>query len=496
MIGNRFRLCSGVSIKKCIMEVNLESDSCSLIFNRSTYIFRILLLTVSLIACQPTQGESGLGDPYHPGLGNGGYDVEHYDIVLDIDPVENLVRFDVTIKATAIHRLRGFNLDFGSLGIDSLEVNGSSASYSQQGNELTVTPSEPIGSGMSFTVHTIYHGNPEPTISYVLGIPVGWHHSEDGSINVINWPDGAGSWFPGNHHQSDLSTFRFDVSVPDPWVVVAPGEESIVHDVDSGDRHVFEVDVPMASVSAVIYVDNYDVAKTIGPDGVYINTYVPGDAPELVSKFFGEIPAILEYFVEMFGTYPFQQYSLVIADPNSPFCRSGVANAEETLSLHCPNNAATRQSILAHELAHQWFGLSVVPQNFKDAWLGEGPATYAQWMWLSQVEPDTDLDTIVKNKEAQYRSVFLPSSPIGNPPDEVVSNAIYTGGALLLHALRQEVGDEAFFDILRIYLDRFQYSTASTSEFIGIANEVADHDLDEFFDGWLTQVKPPPVFHD
>lgn len=476
------------------MEVNMENESCSLFFNRSRYVFGILLVTVSLIACQPTQGESGLGDPYHPGLGNGGYDVDHYDIVLDIEPVENSVRFDVTINATATHLLRSFNLDFGTLGIDSLEVNGSSASYSQQGNELRVTPSKPIGSGKSFTVHTIYHGNPEPAISYVLGIPVGWHHSEDGSINVINWPDGAGSWFPGNHHQSDLSTFRLDVSVPEPWVVVAPGEESIIHDVDSGNRHVFEVDVPMASVSAVIYVDDYDVIKTIGSDGVQITTYVPGDVPEWVSKYFGEIPAIMEYFVEMFGKYPFQQYSLVIGDPYSPLCSGGSANAEETLSLHCPDGTATGQSIIAHELAHQWFGLSVVPLNFKDVWLAEGPATYAQWMWMSRVEPDTDLDTIVKNKESQYRSVFAASSPIGNPPDEVISEAIYTGGALLLHSLRQEVGDETFFDILRNYLDRFQYSNASTSDFIGIANEVADHNLDEFFDGWLNQVKLPPVF--
>jgi len=253
------------------------------------------------------------------------------------------------------------------------------------------------------------------------------------------------------------------------------------------------MDVPMASVSAVLYVDDYDVTVIREPAGVQMKSYVPGDAPELVSRNFHELSPMIEYFEGLFGQYPFKQYTIVIADPAMPFCQWGLASAEQTISTHCPSSPATSRSTLAHEITHQWFGISVTPSLFEDSWLAEGPATYAEWLWENRGESSENMDRIAKNHESFYEIVSHPSVQIGVPPDEISTDAIYTGAGLLLHSLRREVGDEAFFKILREYLSRYQYSNATTSDFIDIAEEISGRDLKPFFDSWLYEVELPPV---
>lgn len=177
-------------------------------------------------------------------------------------------------------------------------------------------------------------------------------------------------------------------------MVVAPGEEIVVHGNGDEQRYVFEVNVPMTSISAVLYVDDYNVTAINGPNGTRIRTYVPSDAPESVSHNFHDITTIMEYFASLFGNYPFQQYSLVVADPNTPLCTEevAVADAENTLAIFCPSSVEIDTTLLAHELAHQWFGLSVVPATLQDSWLAEGPATYAKRLWESRGEPGEELD--------------------------------------------------------------------------------------------------------
>lgn len=465
-------------------------------FARSTLatILVSIGVVISITSCQAVIGDSGFGDPYHPELGNGGYNVDHYDIVLRIDPPSNFIDADVTIEATATERLRSFNLDFGALRVVSLEVDGAPASFSQEGNEISVTPGRPLSTGRPFTVSIEYEGRPEPIDSFVLHSPVGWFHSEDGTINVFSWPDGAGSWLPGNHHPSDKATFRFKISVPDPWVVVAPGSERDFQEQNGEKHYVFEMTEPMSSVSAVLYVDDYDVSVFQGPAGVQITTYVPPDAPKAVSDNFHELPAMMEYFEGLFGKYPFKQYTIVIADPAVALCEGiASANADQTISAHCPSSLSTSRSILAHEMTHQWFGISATPAMYKDSWLAEGPATYAGWMWQNRGESAEEMDRVVKKQRSYYEGIPRASVPIGVPPDYIISDAIYTGAGILLHSLRREVGDEAFFSILREYLSRYQYSNATTADFIDVAEEISGRDLNHFFDNWLYENELPPV---
>ena len=146
--------------------------------------------------------------------------------------------------------------------------------------------------------------------------------------------------------------------------------------------------------------------------------------------------------------------------------------------------------VIAHELAHQWFGDSVSLENWKDIWLKEGLATYAGWLWDSKNDP-VALQRIARQARANFEDS---STPVAEPaPNNLYSDESYTGGALVFHALRLEVGDEVFFNLLRTYTERYRYGNAGTDEFITIAQEVSGQDLKEFFDQWLFRTRLPDV---
>jgi aminopeptidase N len=159
------------------------------------------------------------------------------------------------------------------------------------------------------------------------------------------------------------------------------------------------------------------------------------------------------------------------------------------MSTHCPAFSSGQEMIVAHELAHQWFGDSVSTENWQDIWLKEGLATYSEWLWLTRAE---GLDGVSRIADLKIRSLNL-TAPVGQPkPDDLFnSDVVYTGGALVFHALRLRVGDETFFKILQTYADRYRYGNASTDDFIAIAEKISREDLQTFFDAWLYSAELP-----
>ena len=430
----------------------------------------------------PVAGSSGMDDPYYPTLGNGGYDVQAYIIALDVDPTANTLKGSTTITATATERLDSFNLDFHGLTIDSLNVNDQATKYSRNEDELTIDPVEVLELNRSFTVVVDYHGTPGLLSSKPLGAEMGWAHNEDNSINVWGEPDAASVWFPGNNHPRDKATYRFEITVPKPWMVAASGK--LTKTKENGDKTLFvwEMDKPMATYLASISIGQYDLFTQSGPHGIAIRNYFPTDFPTMPRIQYNTMPAMIAFFEGLFGPYPFDEYGVVIAGV-SPVCNYVGALEAQTMSVHCPNANMSTQRVIAHELAHMWFGDSVSLENWKDIWIKEGTASYAEWLWESKNDP------IAMMKIARReQKTFLdnPRYSIAEPsPDDLYTDASYTGGALVLQGLRLEVGDEAFFNIMRTFAQRYQYKNAGTTEFTAIAEEVSSKDLKMFFDTWL-----------
>ena len=166
-----------------------------------------------------TPGAPGVGDPYYPLDGNGGYDVEHYDLDLSYDPETDELSGTATIEARATQNLSAFNLDFIGLTVDSVQVDGADAAWTRDGQELTIAPTAGIKNKAAFTVAIAYHGVPEPLPE--LG-GSGFIHTDDGAV-IVGEPHGAATWFPANDHPTDKASFTFHWTVPEGLEAVANG---------------------------------------------------------------------------------------------------------------------------------------------------------------------------------------------------------------------------------------------------------------------------------
>jgi aminopeptidase N len=450
-----------------------------------------LWLTACVLPIAPANadmGAAGLGDPIYPHLGNGGYEVTHYAITLAVDMASNTITGTTTIQAQALQPLRRFNLDFWGLAIDDIEVNDHVSRFQRTGGELTLTPSTPLASGQALTVTVAYHGQPQP-ITDDPAVPrsygaIGWLRLTPG-VFVISEPSAAMTWFPGNHHPSDKATYTFAITVAKPYVVAANGLLLDAIDHGATRTYVWAESRPMASYLATLAIAEFVVMTGEGPDGLPIRHYLPPSAPESLVEALRETPAMLRFFTELLGPYPFEAYGVAVID--DPQVQIGLE--AQTLTILPVRRVASEQ---LHELAHQWLGNSVTPATWQDTWLNEGFATYCEWLWVERMQGEAAFDNLLRTQYTRMAQARM-GPPALPPPDQLFAAPVYIRGAWSLHALRLGIGDDTFFALLREWVTRYRYSNASTADFIALAEEISGQSLADFFQLWLYDGAVPPL---
>lgn len=437
-------------------------------------------------------GARGVGDPYFPRAGNGGYDVTHYTLDLRYEPDADLLHGDASLAVTVIESVDWFYLDFAGLDIINVFVDDREVEFAHDGAELQVILPERTRPGEEFEIRVVYVGVPEP-LHGPFGESVGWQTTDDGAF-VLSEPAGASSWYPVNDHPLDKAAYTFRITIPTGMEAIANGR--LVDTIEGSDgwtTWVYDAPSEMASYLAMVAIGEFEFQEDQSAGGVPIRNAFDVEFADDAPQNFERTAEMLQFFEGIFGPYPFEVYGAAVLD----FNWGGIALETQTFSIFDRNYARRGISVeptVAHELAHQWFGNSITPASWDEIWLNEGFATYAQWLWIEEasgVSIDEQIETGVR---PNINNLTLP--PPGDPGrDAMFAGSVYVRGAMTLHALRLTVGDDAFFEILREYVDTYSGENVTTDDFIVVAESVSGRELDALFDSWLYQ-EALPAFPD
>ncbi|WP_066044122.1 M1 family metallopeptidase [Herbiconiux solani] len=412
-------------------------------------------------------GSATAGDDYLPTSGNGGYTALHYDLDLDYRVATNRLTAEAVIRARATQPLARFSLDFAGLSVVKVTIDGARPKkLAETTRKLVITPEQPIAEGDEFTVHVRYRGAPHP-IRSAWG-EVGWEELADGVI-VAGQPCGASSWFPCNDHPADKATYRIVVACEAGYTTVSNGELVSRSSRSGRTTSTFEMRQPMATYLATVQIGRYrSRAVTPAPAPaapVAQALFYPQSLETQVAVDFARVPDMVALFSGLFGPYPFESYSVVVThdELEIPLEAQGLA----VFGRNHVDGAHGSDRLIAHELAHQWFGNCLTVARWRDIWLHEGFACYAEWIW-AEASGGRPADA----SAAAYRARLdaLPKDiVIGDPgPQGMFDDRVYKRGALALHAVRRALGDEVFYTALRAYVAECRYGAVSTEDFVEI----------------------------
>jgi len=425
-------------------------------------------------------------DDYVPGHGDLTYDVAHYSLQIDYKVDGNRLAGRAQLSAVANVDLHEFTLDLHGLRVTKLMVDGAPAKFSARRDRVVVKPRSGIAGGQEFSIAVNYSGHPGPVTDKALD-SAGWEELDDGVI-VAAQPHGAPSWFPCNDRPGNKASYRIAVTTGSDYHAVANGTLVDHRRGASSTTWVYDQPEPMAPYLATVQIGRYEVWEIEASIPMF--AAVPKRIAANYDKAFGDQPRMVEFFAGLFGPYPFAGYTVVVTDDalEIPLEAQGMSTFG---SNHLRGDwGAVR--LVAHELSHQWFGNSLTVSHWKDIWLHEGFACYAEWLWCQESGGKSTHEHALEywNKLSRLRQDIV----LGDPgPALMFDDRIYKRGALLLHALRLTLGEEGFFGLLRAWTSAHAGGTVTTKMFTDFAGEHTGVDLAGLFDKWLNQPALPAL---
>lgn len=423
---------------------------------------------------------------------NLGFSVTHYDLELIYRVEPNLLSGTAHLHISVDEDLERLTLDLGgAMAARRISANSGIkiSRFRQSGGKVRISFADTIEQGTDFILTIRYGGNPRP-IRTAWG-EIGWEETESGAL-VASQPNGAPSWFPCDDTPSEKATYDIRITADNPFVVVSNGKLVSKKAQNSTTAWHYKVASPMATYLATIQVGEFTKFNL----GRNTTAWAPAQLRPQVMEEFKQQQEMLDFFESTFGDYPFPDYQVVITEDELE-----IPLEAQGLSIFGSNHIAGNhrfERLIAHELAHQWFGNSVGVTEWKDIWLNEGFACYCEWLWVEHTGTSTAHEVarshyLVLSRKAQDLQLNDPGTR------DMFDDRVYKRGALTIHALRRLLGDDAFFAAVRNYLKDSRNSTVVPQTLFDNINAQAEKagialaDVSLILEQWL-ELKPLPKF--
>ncbi len=423
-------------------------------------------------------------DSYAPQSGDRSFDVESYDLDLRYRMRTNRLDAVAVINAVAVAPTSTVALDLVGLRVTRVSINGERTKAFRQGpRKLQVILPHVLEVAERFSIEIAYGGAPGPRRSRWGAI--GWEELEDGVL-VAGQPTGAATWFPCNDRPDARAFMRIAVTTDAEYTVVATGVP--VSTVRTGAQRTwrFAAAVPVATYLAAVQIGRYEGLRATEPFPARL-AFPPARQAE-TRRAFADVPAMLRLFEDRFGPYPQEHLALVVTADVLEIPLEAQGMAVFGVNHLVPDE----QRLIAHEIAHQWFGNSVGIGAWRDIWLNEGFACYAEWLWAEHAGGPT-ADASARRHHSRLAAMGQDLLLVDPGPDLMFDDRVYKRGALTLHALRVHLGDDLFFDLLRTWTARHRHELASTADFRLIVEEFGGEQAVRLLTSWIDAERLPSL---
>ena len=386
------------------------------------------------------------------------------------------------------------DFDFGTMPVSAVTLNGEEVPYERANGRLNVKPVRALASNTRVVVAISYHGKPADGL--ILSADKTGRPSAVGD----NWPNRVHHWIPSLDHPSAKATVKFNVTAPARTSVIANGRlDQILTTSSTTKTWSFTQSVPIPPYCMIIAVGEF--AQVVPPqqDITPLAYYVPLPEKDIALSGFAPAYPSLKYFSQTVGEYPYEKLALIVGSTRFGGMENSTAIVFSSTLLNPRPNAPLSQtfkiregivSLVAHEIAHQWFGDSVTQSTWSDLWLSEGFATYFAALFIQHTDGEKAFKNYMANAGRTYlgntRSVRIPMRD--TETDDLMSllNAnAYQKGAWVLHMLRAELGDKNFFDGVKRYYEKHKNATANSEDLRIALEKTSGKNLKPFFASWV-----------
>lgn len=423
-------------------------------------------------------------------------DVKDYSIVIDLNDSNNVITVFETITIFFLKPVDFFYLDLveqnsekKGMKISQIQENGKEIQFNHSNSRLTLSPLN-VQREEKRTYTLSYSGIPKD------GLIISKNKYGDRTFFGDNWPTRARNWIACVDHPSDKATVSWQVEVPDQYKVVANGEMKYEITLSNNRKRVnYSCSTAIPTKVMVIGVAKFEVEQSGIVQNIPVSSWVYPQ--NKVTGFYDYALAtpILDYFINHFGPYSYEQ----LANVQSTTRFGGMENAS---CIFYDENSITGnrncETLLAHEIAHQWFGNAASEMDWSHLWLSEGFATYCTNLYIEEkIGKEAFLKQLQDDRERVIHFYKMNQNPVIDTISldlmSMLNANAYQKGSWVLHMLRRKIGDDLFWKGIRMYYEKYRFSNATSDDFMQVMKEASQMELSSFFDQWLKKSGHPQI---